>query len=211
MERKVGVCGAKSCNEMVFERADGTLSSIATVNSRGGKLKVDVLGVKELFEGRGSFIVEPLEARLQTSSNEFGIGGFVGLEDGSTGFGFHWFCMDVVGIVAVQNEELCVALAGWKDEAASLVGKDLACRFHDRGKAMVGGETRGGSEWEEILFVFKILQGLRRWVIRDGGFGSCCQLLDLRRVWLAFCRTQILADLIQVAFGGGNRIGRVFG
>ena len=34
--------------------------------------------------------------------------------------------MDVVSIVAVQDEELCVALAGREDEAASLIGKDLA-------------------------------------------------------------------------------------
>lgn len=82
--------------------------------------------MKEGFEGGRGLVVETLETRLEASCDQCVVGTLVGLEDGGSCLGLHGFCMDVVGIVAVQDKELCVALAGGEDEAAGLVSEDLA-------------------------------------------------------------------------------------
>jgi hypothetical protein len=43
----------------------------------------------------------------------------------------HCFCQDAVAVVIVQYEKIVVAVAGWGDEATSLVGVNLAGWFED--------------------------------------------------------------------------------
>ena len=63
--------------------------------------------------------------------------------------------MDVVGIVAVEDKELGVALTGGENEAAGLVGKDLAGRFHDSGITKVGWEARWGLKGKLVKGSFR--------------------------------------------------------
>ena len=79
--------------------------------------------------------------------------------------------MDVVGILAVEDKELGVALTGGENEGASLVGKDLAGRFHDSGITMVGWEARWGWKGKLVKGSFRFegqvraLWGLgKRWM-----------------------------------------------
>ena len=50
MHGKFGVSAAEACNEVVFEGANGTLSSIASVDVWGDQLEVDVVLREQLFE-----------------------------------------------------------------------------------------------------------------------------------------------------------------
>ena len=63
---------------MVFERADCAFSGIAAVHAGGGKLKVDVRTMQEIFEDGRGFIVEALEFGLEPGSDEGMEGRFVG-------------------------------------------------------------------------------------------------------------------------------------
>jgi hypothetical protein len=56
--------------EMIFERPNCALGSIATMQVQGDKLEFNVIVVKELFEATGGFIVQLLQARFETGSNE---------------------------------------------------------------------------------------------------------------------------------------------
>ena len=51
---------------------------------------------------------------------------FIGGQDGSGCFVWHWFGVYGVAIVVVEDEELSVSRAGWDNEAAGLVCEDLA-------------------------------------------------------------------------------------
>ena len=57
MQRKVGVGAAESGNEVVLERVDGAFGGVAAVDTRRGKLEIDILAAHELLEGRGCFVV----------------------------------------------------------------------------------------------------------------------------------------------------------
>lgn len=47
--RKVGVDGEETCNEVVFERANGTFSGIDAVFMRWDTLEGDAIGKKSVF------------------------------------------------------------------------------------------------------------------------------------------------------------------
>ena len=58
---KIGVCGTEACDEVVFEGADGTFGSVATVHARGDQLVVCLFLGHEGLEQGGAFIIEGVE------------------------------------------------------------------------------------------------------------------------------------------------------
>jgi hypothetical protein len=144
MEREVRVGAAQASDEVVLESADGAFGRIGTVKTRRDELEVDVLIVEELPESSGALVVEALELGAEAGTNELIVDGLVRGEDGGTGLAGHGLSVDGVAVVVIQDEELGVAGAGGENEAARLVGEDLAGRVrgHARSIAEVGACTR---------------------------------------------------------------------
>jgi hypothetical protein len=65
MQREVFIDAAKPGDEIILERADGAFGGVATMQSRGHELIVDLLVGEKCFEGCGTFVVEALEVRLE--------------------------------------------------------------------------------------------------------------------------------------------------
>jgi hypothetical protein len=63
----VFVNAAEACNEMVLECAYGSLCSIAAMDPWWHKLIGDVLGVHEVFQHGGAFVVKLLKPGLKAS------------------------------------------------------------------------------------------------------------------------------------------------
>jgi hypothetical protein len=108
--------------------------------------------------------------------------------------------MDVVGIIAVEDEELGEALAGEENETAGLVGEILASALHDGGEAMVSRETGWCGRREKVIVVVMVARE------RDGGGNKGRG----RGGVFGFGRLDIFLGLIEIPFGGGNGIGGVF-
>ena len=101
MEWEVGVNAAESGNEMVFEGADGSLSGIATVDSRWDKLIVDCLSSEEVLEDGGAFVVEALELWAESGCAELGMERAVGLKNRGTFACLHGFGQDAIAVIVV--------------------------------------------------------------------------------------------------------------
>ena len=57
MKRKITIGAAETGDEVIFECADGTFSSIGTMDARGHELKIDVFIAKKLFQGSRALVV----------------------------------------------------------------------------------------------------------------------------------------------------------
>jgi hypothetical protein len=71
MQWEIFVDAAEACNKMVFECANSTFSSIATMNSWWNKLEVDSLIMHKILEHGGAFIVKSLELGTNSSCAQF--------------------------------------------------------------------------------------------------------------------------------------------
>ncbi len=70
MQGEVGVDAAKPGDEMIFERAYRTFSSIAPIDMGWDELKINVGVAHEPFECNGTFVVEPLQLWSESSGDE---------------------------------------------------------------------------------------------------------------------------------------------
>jgi hypothetical protein len=135
-----------------------------------------------------------------------GVAGFVSSKDGRGCFAFHRFGVYEVGVIQVDDEELGIALAGQKNEAAGLIRKDLACRVHDCSEAMMGVKARGGSGRKGVVVGFKVGNGKQ---------GGSRQAVGWSLGWfgsgLWFGGAEVMAGLVKMAFGCGDRVGWKFG
>jgi hypothetical protein len=198
VEREVGVGAAQASNEVVLEGANGAFGRIGAVKTRRDELEVDVLVEEELLESSGALVVEALELGAEASANEPIVDGLVRGEDGGAGLAGHGLGVDGVAVVVIQDEELGVAGAGGEDEAARLVGEDLAGRVrgHARRIAEVGAFTRALRGWEGIT-------GSGGGVGVGGGRVNSEQ----RQLGGRFRGgAQLLATLVEVAFDGSHRL-----
>jgi hypothetical protein len=144
VEREVWACAAYASNEVMLEGANGVFDCIGMVNTGRDKLEVDMLVTEELIEGSRALTVEALELGAEASTNESIVDGHVRCKDGGTGLAGRWLTVDGVAVLVIQEEELSVAGAGREDEAAHLVGEDLASWVgaHAHSIAEVGACTR---------------------------------------------------------------------
>ena len=87
---------------MVFEGPDGSLGCVAaSVNSRRGQLIVNGFVIKELFQGRCTFIVKAGEFGSEACVHQGLVCPLIGTEDLVCCSVFDWFCVDVVGVVII--------------------------------------------------------------------------------------------------------------
>ena len=70
MQGEVGVDAAKPGDEMIFEHAYCTFSSIAPMDMGWDELKINVGVAQEPFECNGRFVVEPLQLWSESSGDE---------------------------------------------------------------------------------------------------------------------------------------------
>jgi hypothetical protein len=167
VEREVRIGAAQASDEVVLESADGAFGRIGAVNTRWDELEVNVFIVEELPESSGALVVEALELGAEAGTNKPIVDGLVRDEDGGTRLVGHGLSMDGVAVEVIQDEQLVVAGAGWKDETARLVCEDLAggVSGHARGIAEVGAFAGGVRGWEGIGNRVGIKEGQR-----DGRF-----------------------------------------
>ena len=57
MERERGVGAAEASDKMIFERSDGAFCGIATMDTWGNELEIDVFVAHVLLEDGGTFVV----------------------------------------------------------------------------------------------------------------------------------------------------------
>jgi hypothetical protein len=74
-----------------------------------------------------------LKARAKTTGCQESDGACVGGENGGTCATGHWFDVDVIAVIIVEDEQVCVACSRRTEETACLVGEDLA------GDGLAGG------------------------------------------------------------------------
>ncbi len=58
MHGEVRVAVAEASNEMVLECSDGPFCGIATVDSRGNKLEINIFFMGKFLQGYGAFVVQ---------------------------------------------------------------------------------------------------------------------------------------------------------
>jgi hypothetical protein len=75
---KTRVGAAEAGNKVVFECTNCALGGIAAMDSRGGKLKVNVRCMKKVFEDLGRFVVKFLETGFESMRGEDRMSGLVG-------------------------------------------------------------------------------------------------------------------------------------
>ena len=188
VERKVGVTATEAGNEVVLEGLNGAFCGIPAVDVGRSELVGNIFILKESFERAGAFIVKGLQPRAAAGADEnvveFGVGSYddFGL---ATGNGFN---SNEVAIVVIEEQDVVVALAGRKGEAASRITIAATCggAVKDFGKEEVGP--------------FALVIGRRKEIrLRKKGQGRIGGL----------SRLNVLAGLLDVGLEGGHRIRRV--
>jgi hypothetical protein len=100
------------------------------------------------------------------------MGAFVGGEDFGGSFVFHGFSMDVITVVIVEDQEFVAARAGRRDEAAGLIGENLARVGHAGGEAKMRA-PEGGLREKALLSGSAVLEAscwsgwVERWFFLD--------------------------------------------
>jgi hypothetical protein len=198
--QEVRVGAAQASNEVIFEGANGAFRRLATVNTWRHELEIDVLITKELFEGSAALIVKALELGAEASMNELKLDGLVCGEDGGTGLVGHGLSLGGVAVAVIQDEELGVSGAGREDEAACLVGEDLASR--------VSGHTCSIAEVGALTLEFRGREGIAGIGIGIGiGIGGGRVNREQQQLGGQFWGwVQVLEKLVEVAFDGSHRL-----
>jgi hypothetical protein len=121
------------------------------------------------------------------------MGALVRGKDFCTGLVFHEFDMNGIAVIVVQHEHVGVASTRGGEKTAGLVSVDLARDALVGGKDMVGSARRRSGSGRT-----KVLRGFREGMWWECGWG---------RQWLG--QAEIGALLVEVAFYGGRRQGRI--
>ena len=103
MEGEVLVHTAESCNEVIFEGADGALCGITAVHARGNQLIIDIFCAEKLLKGFRALIVKTLEFGAQSSSAKAGMDSLVAMENGRAGVRRQWFSQNIIAVIVVDN------------------------------------------------------------------------------------------------------------
>jgi hypothetical protein len=113
---------------VILKRADGAFGRIATMYMGRHKLVVDIVGREELLESGGGLVIQTLQARCEATCLEEMDGPLISGKDVRARARRHGFCMHIVAVEVIDNEEILVALAGGRKKATREVGTDLARR-----------------------------------------------------------------------------------
>jgi hypothetical protein len=108
--------------------------------------------------------------------------GFVACKDGCARAVFDGFRKDAVAVIIVEDQQVVIAVTGWRNEAACLVSVDLAGGLHECCVAEVGALI--------VWWIGVIIHSIAWW-LEGRGVGRTCGAL-------------VLARLIKVAFDHGE-------
>ena len=122
----VGAIDAR--NHMIFKGVYYPFTRVASVAPREGQLEVNALVLYECDQGLTGLIVETLELRSEAVGNEDGIDAAIGKLDLLAGAGGHGLAMDVVAIIAIQDQHVGHTCCGNVGEATGLICEDPAGR-----------------------------------------------------------------------------------
>ena len=92
---------------------------------------------------------------------------FVAIKDGGASAIFEGLGEDAIAVIVVAYKQVIVAVAGWCNESASLIGVNLASRFHNHSVAEVGAFVGHCACWCDVIVGFG-----SRCRHRFGGLGS---------------------------------------
>ena len=91
MQGEVFVDAAQAGNEVIFERADGTFGSVASMHAGGYQLEVDTFVDEKGFEGSRAFVVQSMKLGAEPRRNEARVQRLESGENARAGAAFHWF------------------------------------------------------------------------------------------------------------------------
>ena len=100
--------------------------SIAMMNVGRCQLVVNGVSCHVLLQGSGGFIVKTLELRVETSLGKKNDSALVCSNNVMALATFHWFCMDVVAVIIIQNKQVGVASSRRDKEVASCITVNAA-------------------------------------------------------------------------------------
>ena len=115
------MCGAESCNEVIFECADCSFSCIATMDAWGHNLAINFFSLHEFFENCRAFVVESVKLGFEASSAEdiaAGLEGFKNLLSFTT---LEWSGHYGVRVIIIQDKDIFVSLGRCGGKFACLV------------------------------------------------------------------------------------------
>ncbi len=136
VEWKVLVDAAQAGDEMIFERADGTFRSVASMKAGRDKLEINVGCAEKAFQSSGAFVVQAMELGAQAGVGQTCVYNLEGGKNARTRATMHRLDKYAVAVVVVNDQHVIISGARRKDKLAGLVRMDLPCgRFEN------GGET----------------------------------------------------------------------
>jgi hypothetical protein len=83
---------------VIFERSDGSFSSVASMDMRRFQLKIYVRRNEKLLDCTSRFIVETLEEGFESSGLQKNDASLVIGDDGWAGAISHWFSVDIITV-----------------------------------------------------------------------------------------------------------------
>ena len=119
--------GAETCDEMVFEGLDCSFGQVATVKSGRCELIGDIVCGEVRFEFCGDLVVEVGEFWFESAGSEVVNDGLVCLDELFLGTAGDCSCMDGIGVIIIEDEDVFVAALGWADKFSGLVREYFAC------------------------------------------------------------------------------------
>jgi hypothetical protein len=76
---------------------------------------------------------------------------FVAITDGGTSAILEGLSENAIAVIVIADKQIVVAITGWRDESASLIGVNLASRFHNHGIAEVGAFVGCCAFWCNVV------------------------------------------------------------
>ena len=101
MNGEVFIHTAQTSDKMIFERPNGSLSSVAAMNAWWDELEVNIVGVHKVFEQCRAFIVEALQTRFQSIGAQAFVENSVGRDDGGGLAIFKGLREDMIAIIII--------------------------------------------------------------------------------------------------------------
>jgi hypothetical protein len=108
VERKVRICRAQACDEMIFKCTDGAFGGVPAVDVGRRELGIDVVIGQVLEESLGGFIVQALKLGFEATGAEEVVRLVKGSQNVGAGSGFQGNRMDIVGVIIIKDKEILV-------------------------------------------------------------------------------------------------------
>jgi hypothetical protein len=138
-ERKMGVYRAEDGDEVIFEGPDGPFGCIDSVFFRRYALETNLILLKGVFEILRAFVVKNVKLRSMAVMNQGLVSGFPGVAYAGGFAIWNGHCMNGVGVLMVEYEDIMIAAAGGDRKATGLIGigPENGLRFKEHGAELM--------------------------------------------------------------------------